>query len=53
MADIAICVGVGIFVLSSFVRPEQKKEGNGGKKKRFSFFGLFGRDKKTETPSEK
>ncbi len=53
VADIAICVGVGIFVLSSFVRPERKKEGNGGKKKRFSFFGLFGRDKKTETPSEK
>lgn len=52
VADIAICVGVGIFVLSSFLRPEQKEEGK-EKKKRFSFFGLFGSDKKPEPPSEK
>ena len=27
IADIAICTGVGIFVLSSFLRPEKKKRG--------------------------
>lgn len=26
VADIAICVGVGIFILSNFIRPETKKE---------------------------
>ena len=26
VADIAICVGVGIFVLSSFIRPDKKRE---------------------------
>ena len=51
VADIAISVGVGIFVLSSFLRPEKKREGE--KKKRFSFFGLFKSDSKSETPPEK
>ena len=51
VADIAICVGVGLFVISSFCRPEKKQEGE--KKKRFSFFGLFRSDKNSDTPPEK
>ena len=52
VADIAICVGVGIFVLSSFLRPEKKAAGK--TKKRFSFFGIFRSGEKSEPPpSEK
>ena len=51
VADIAICVGVGLFVISSFFRPESKKDGE--KKKRFSFFGLFRSGEKPDTPPEK
>ena len=32
VADIAICVGVGLFVLSCFLRPESKKKASKGEK---------------------
>ena len=51
VADIAICVGVGVFVLSSFLRPEQKKDGE--KKHPFSFFGLFRSASKADEPPQK
>ncbi len=51
VADIAICVGVGIFVLSSFIRPEKKPEA--GKTETGFFRKLFRRDRKSDAPSEK
>ena len=32
VADCAICIGVGMFILSSLLRPDQKKADKGGKK---------------------
>ncbi len=48
VADIAICVGVGIFVLSSFIRPDKKhgEKKSGGR----SFFGIFRSKQSPETP---
>ena len=51
VADIAICVGVGIFVLSSFIRPENKSDSE--QQKRGFFRRLFSSDKKSDAPSEK
>lgn len=51
VADIAICAGVGIYVLSCFVRPEDKSENQ--KEKRGFFRRLFGTGKKADAPSEK
>ena len=50
VADIAICVGVGLFVISCFCRPDQKPKGEAKKR---SFFGLFRSAKKPDTPPEK
>ena len=51
IADMAICVGVGVFVLSCFIRPDKKKseKAPGDKPKRFR---LFRSDKKSDA-SEK
>ncbi|MBP5531870.1 MAG: signal peptidase II [Lentisphaeria bacterium] len=51
VADIAICVGVGIFVLSCFIRPEKKPDAEN--RKRGFFRRLFGFGGKSDAPSEK
>ena len=50
VADIAICVGVGIFVLSSFIRPDKKKSATAGKPRRW--FGLIRSEKKPDAPEK-
>ena len=51
VADIAICVGVGIFVLSSFLRPDKRSDAE--KKPRGSFWNLFRSKKPSDPPQEK
>lgn len=48
VADIAICVGVGVFVLSSFIRPDKKRDAK--KSVSFSFFGIFRKKQAPEIP---
>ena len=48
VADISICVGVGIFVLSSFIRPEKKSDCAGKSK----WFGWFRSYKKSSVPEK-
>ena len=50
VADIAICIGVGVFVLSSFLRPDKKR---GEKKSGRPLFPWFFRSKKTRDASSK